>query len=68
MSRLRAEWESGTVTVNGQEWATKDANGADLIYPGPDGLAYFQGAPILNADDYAHAQLTQSFQREWAHG
>lgn len=58
-------WQTGSVKVNGQTWATRDANGADLIYPGPDGVtAYFQGAPI-HAHDYPHVRLTQTLQREW---
>jgi hypothetical protein len=35
----------------------RDADGIDLIYPGPDGLTpYYQGQPISSAEEYDQTQ------------
>jgi hypothetical protein len=35
-----------TRTDPATEWATHDANGRALIYPGPDGTTYRNGRPV----------------------
>lgn len=47
-----------SVTVNGQSWATEDANGRPLGYPGPDGKTlWFMDKPVGDANDWRRIQL-----------
>lgn len=53
-------------------WATKDANGVDLIYPCDEGSACWRGEPVYAFDcedgwSYALVQMLQAWQRN-GHG
>lgn len=39
-------WQDSSIIYKGRELATKDANGVDLMYPGPNGTAFYRGEPI----------------------
>jgi hypothetical protein len=40
-------------------FARRDADGIDLIYPGPDGRTpHYRGQPIRSAEEYAEVQLS----------
>jgi hypothetical protein len=39
-------------------WATHDANGNPLFYPGPDGTLYLHGYPATYLEVHEHASLT----------
>ena len=45
-------WQDGTITLNGQDWATRTESGIDLMYGGPDGLLYYRGELVGTSERY----------------